>query len=65
MTEIAKNIPAEEHYRRTRELIDYASSQVTKRRALAAALRTIIADPDVIGVDRDAILRLLSENGPA
>lgn len=58
-------VSSEAHYERVRGLIDYASDQVLKRRALAAALREL---KPMVGPEAQArIDRVIAENncGPA
>lgn len=54
----------DEHYRRTRELIDYASGQVGKRRALAAELRLLAEDGRLDAGTRARIAAAVAANGP-
>jgi hypothetical protein len=56
-------VPADAHYRRVNELLNYASDQVNRRRALARAIREICASGKLQDEDSRRLLAVVEENG--
>lgn len=57
-------VSASEHDRRVTELINYASEQVTRRRALGNAIRGLIADGTIPADRIEQFEQVLAANGP-